>query len=88
VRAALALVATGAAPAGIVYETDARAHPGVHVLAHFASDTHPPILYPLVDLTGADSDAENALFAFLTGPRAADIFRSHGFGTPAGRVAP
>jgi molybdate transport system substrate-binding protein len=79
VRAALALVASGAAPAGIVYATDARAEPRVHVIAEFTADSHPPIVYPLADLAGADGPAENALFAFLASEDAAAIFEAHGF---------
>jgi molybdate transport system substrate-binding protein len=88
VRAALALVATGAAPAGIVYATDALAEPRVHVLARFPETTHPPIVYPLVDLAGRDGAAENALYDLLTGPEAAAIFEAHGFLVPAGQGAP
>jgi ABC-type molybdate transport system substrate-binding protein len=79
VRAALALVAVGAAPVGIVYATDARAEPRVHVMAHIAPDTHPPITYPLVDLARRTTPAENAFHDFLTGPMAAAIFEEHGF---------
>ena len=46
VRAALALVATGEAPLGIVYQTDAAADPAVRIVGTFPEDTHPPIVYP------------------------------------------
>ncbi|WP_372835567.1 molybdate ABC transporter substrate-binding protein, partial [Puniceibacterium confluentis] len=46
VRAALALVALGEAPYGIVYATDAAAEKRVHVVATFPAESHPPILYP------------------------------------------
>ncbi len=46
VRAALALVATGEAPLGIVYRTDADADDGVTVVGTFPADSHPPIVYP------------------------------------------
>jgi len=88
VRAALALVATGASPAGIVYGTDARAEPRVHVLSHFPEGSHPPITYPLVDLANADGPGENALFAYLRGPEAAAIFEAHGFDVLLGSSAP
>ena len=45
VRAALKLVATGEAPAGIVYETDAREDKQVKVLGTFPADTHPKIVW-------------------------------------------
>ena len=39
VRAALALVSTGEAPLGIVYQTDAAADPAVKVVGMFPEDT-------------------------------------------------
>ena len=47
VRAALALVARGEAPLGIVYQTDAAADPSVKIVGTFPEDTHPPIVYPM-----------------------------------------
>ena len=46
VRVALAYVARGEAPLGIVYETDAKAEPKVKVAGVFPEDSHAPILYP------------------------------------------
>ncbi len=46
VRAALAFVALGEAPFGIVYATDAAAEDDVTVVGTFPEDSHPPILYP------------------------------------------
>ena len=46
VRAALAYVARGDAPLGIVYRTDAQAEKRVRVVDVFPADTHPPIVYP------------------------------------------
>ena len=54
VRAALALVATGEAPLGIVYQTDAAADPGVKIVGTFPEDSHPPIIYPAA-LTASSS---------------------------------
>ena len=45
VRAALAFVARGEAPLGVVYATDAAAEPAVEVAAVFPADSHPPIRY-------------------------------------------
>ena len=47
VRAALAFVAKGEAPLGIVYGTDAMAEPAVRVVATFPAESHPEILYPV-----------------------------------------
>ena len=46
VRAALALVARGEAPLGIVYRTDAASDPSVRIVGTFPADSHPPIIYP------------------------------------------
>ena len=48
VRAALALVARGEAPLGIVYRTDALAEKGVRIVDTFPGGSHPPIVYPMV----------------------------------------
>ncbi len=47
VRAALALVATGETPLGIVYASDAVAEAGVTVIGTFPADSHPPIRFPV-----------------------------------------
>ena len=47
VRATLALVELGEAPAGIVYATDAALSKKVKVVAVFPDDSHPPIVYPV-----------------------------------------
>ncbi|MBY6048053.1 molybdate ABC transporter substrate-binding protein [Vannielia litorea] len=78
VRAALALVALGEAPLGIVYATDALAEPGVRVVAEFPAESHPPIIYPVAAL----SEAGGPLMAYLQSPEAAEIFARHGFGLP------
>jgi molybdate transport system substrate-binding protein len=79
VRAALALVAIGEAPFGIVYASDALAEARVSVAARFPADTHPPILYPAA--VTADSDAPDVLafLAFLKSADARAIFKRHGF---------
>lgn len=78
VRAALALVARGEAPLGIVYETDARAEPRVKIAGRIDAHLHPPIVYPAAALRGASEGARRYL-EFLAGPRAAAIFERHGF---------
>jgi molybdate transport system substrate-binding protein len=78
VRAALALVARGEAPLGVVYATDARAEPGVMVAGVFPPGTHPPIVYPVAVLKGAKPGAA-AFAALLSSSEAKRIFEKHGF---------
>lgn len=80
VRAALALVARGEAPLGIVYRTDAASEPKVRVVTDFPENTHPPIIYPAAMLAGSkNNDAAAAYLARLRAPQAAAIFTKHGF---------
>ncbi len=79
VRAALALVAKGEAPLGIVYRTDAAAEPGVRVVDTFPEATHPPIIYP-VALMAASSNPDAADFLdYLKSPAAKAVFEQLGF---------
>jgi molybdate transport system substrate-binding protein len=82
VRAALALVARGEAPLGIVYRTDALAEKGVRIVDTFPASTHPPIVYPLVVLKRASSPVATAFAGFLTTPESRAIFQRHGFRVP------
>jgi len=82
VRAALALVARGEAPLGIVYRTDALAEKGVRIVDTFPPGTHPPIVYPVVVLKRAASPVATAFAGFLTTPEARAIFQRHGFRVP------
>lgn len=75
VRAALAFVARGAAPFGIVYATDAAAEPGVDILLAAPAKAHDPILYTAIALT----DAGIPFVARLTGAPGAAAFAAHGF---------
>ncbi len=79
VRAALALVATGEAPFGIVYATDARAETRVTVVARIDPATHAPIVYPAALTSRARSAHAHTLLSYLTGPKAADRFLAQGF---------
>jgi molybdate transport system substrate-binding protein len=78
VRAALALVALGAAPFGIVYATDARADPRVTLRATFPEGSHAPILYPAAPIAGRTETADPFL-RFLTTDTAKMIFETNGF---------
>jgi len=78
VRAALALVARGEAPLGIVYATDAKIEPGVKIIGTFPADSHPPIVYPFAATAVAKTQAERYL-AFLRLAAAKVIFERYGF---------
>lgn len=79
VRSALALVALGEAPFGIVYATDALADVSVHVVAEFPTDSYPAIVYPVADIAGRDSEAENAFLDYLASSDARALFEAQGF---------
>jgi molybdate transport system substrate-binding protein len=57
VRSALAFVARGEAPLGIVYETDARTDRRIRVVALFPESSHLPITYPVALTAGAHAEA-------------------------------
>ncbi len=79
VRSALALVAVGEAPYGIVYATDAIAEARVRVVATFPADSHPEIAYPAAVVAGSDVAAAGDFLDFLQGPEADEVFLRHGF---------
>jgi molybdate transport system substrate-binding protein len=78
---ALAYVARGEAPLGIVYATDARIEPRVRVVAAFPASSHPPIRYPAALTRSASSHAADFL-DFVAGPQGRAILARHGFTTP------
>jgi molybdate transport system substrate-binding protein len=78
VRAALALVARGEAPLGIVYETDAKVEPGVKIVGTFPADSHPAIVYPFAATVGAKPPSDRYL-TFLRSAAAKAIFERYGF---------
>ena len=78
VRAALALVARGEAPLGIVYSTDAKVEPGVRIVSTFPADSHPAIIYPAAVTATAKPEAASYL-AFLRSSAAKAIFEKYGF---------
>lgn len=81
VRAALALVARGAAPLGVVYATDARAEPRVRIVGTFPAGSHAPIVYPVARIKGATSADAEPFRRFLLSDEGKAIFRRFGFGT-------
>ncbi|MCY1704680.1 molybdate ABC transporter substrate-binding protein [Pannonibacter sp. SL95] len=78
VRAALALVAAGEAPFGIVYATDAVAEKNVSVVGTFPPSSHDPIVYPAA-LTAEAKDGAAAFLAYLQGQAARSAFERQGF---------
>lgn len=79
VRAALALVAAGEAPLGIIYATDAGAGDNVTVVGTFPEGSHPPIRYPGALLTTAADAADRAFFDALSSDAAGARFAAQGF---------
>jgi molybdate transport system substrate-binding protein len=79
VRAALALVARGEAPLGVVYATDATAESAVQVLGLFPEDSHPPIIYPVAITQGSRHPGAASMIDRLRGPAAQKIFEAQGF---------
>jgi len=79
VRAALAFVARGEAPLGIVYQTDANAEPAVKTVAAFPADSHAPIVYP-VALTAASTNPDaKAFLEYLESDKAKPAYEKQGF---------
>ncbi|KQZ81405.1 molybdenum ABC transporter substrate-binding protein [Mesorhizobium sp. Root157] len=79
VRAALKLVATGEAAAGIVYATDAVAEPGVKVIGTFPEDSHAPIIYPVAQTAESKDDDTPAFLKCLQTDKARALFEQQGF---------
>lgn len=78
VRTALAFVARGECPLGIVYATDARSTDKVMVVADFPAGSHPPVVYPVALVAGA-SPAAREFLNYLASADARAIFIRHGF---------
>ena len=82
VRTALAFVAQGEAPLGIVYATDAAAEDNVTVIASFPPGSHPPITYPAALTAQGRAAQAQAFLDFLTSDSARPIWERHGFRVP------
>jgi len=83
VRVALALVAAGEAPFGIVYASDAVAADGVGdavtVVGTFPADSHQPIVYPAAVLAASAEPAALAFLDALSSDAASTVFEGQGF---------
>jgi molybdate transport system substrate-binding protein len=78
VRAALALVARGEAPLGIVYRTAALIEKRVRIVADFPESSHDPIVYPVASTAHAH-DGAGDFVKFLLSPAAQALFAKYGF---------
>jgi molybdate transport system substrate-binding protein len=78
VRSAMAFVARGETPLGIVYETDAAVDQGVRVVSVFPPTTHPPITYPVATLPKAHDGAQQFV-DYLFSPSVQATFKKFGF---------
>jgi molybdate transport system substrate-binding protein len=79
VRAALAFVAQGATPLGVVYDTDARVESKVRIVGLFPDASHPPIVYPAALVAASHNPQAAAFLRFLESPQARATFRKYGF---------
>jgi molybdate transport system substrate-binding protein len=87
VRAALALVARGEAPLGIVYASDAVADDAagdqVSVVGTFPRGSHRPIVFPAAVIAGAiHAEAAADFLVYLSSDAADAIFAAQGFEVP------
>lgn len=78
VRTALAFVARGEVPLGIVYETDARIDKQVRIVDLFPEGSHQPISYAIA-LTKIANAKAVSFVDFLRGPAGTAAFERFGF---------
>ena len=79
VRAALAYVARGETPLGIVYETDAKIEPGVKIVGVFPESSHPSVTYPVAAVAASKNPHIARYLNFLQTQAAKTIFEKYGF---------
>jgi molybdate transport system substrate-binding protein len=83
VRAAMALVATGESPYGIVYASDAVADDEsgnkVSIVGTFPENSHKPIIYPAAVLATSTKPEAQAFLDALTSDAAQAVFTAQGF---------
>jgi molybdate transport system substrate-binding protein len=79
VRAALAFVARGEAPLGIVYATDAAVEDDVTVIGTFPQGSHDAIVYPAGITAQSDSPVAGDFLDFLTTDAARAVWGEFGF---------
>jgi molybdate transport system substrate-binding protein len=79
VRAALAFVARGETPFGVVYKTDALAEKRVRIVDTFPPFSHVPIVYPVALTNLGKSEPAIAFLNFLKAPQTRVIWEKYGF---------
>jgi molybdate transport system substrate-binding protein len=79
VRAALAAVESGHAPAAVVYRTDATLARGVRVALEIPREKGPAIVYPLAPLASSPKAATRELVRYLVSPPARAVYEKLGF---------
>ena len=82
VRAALALVARGETPFGIVYASDAVAEPKVEVVYDVPDHMHTAISYPVAVVAAGQAEAAATFLAFVMQPDTMLVFLRNGFRPP------
>ena len=78
VRSAMAFVARGEAPLGIVYQTDVGVEKKVRIVDTFPASSHLPIVYPAALVKGGRPGAQ-AFYDFLLTPESRAVFEKYGF---------
>ena len=81
-RAALALVARGETPMGLVYLSDALSDKRVGILLEADPAHHEPIRYSGAVISKRESKMAIGFIRHLASPDAARVFMSHGFSVP------
>jgi len=79
VRAALSVVESEHADAGIVYRTDAAISKRVNIAFEVPREQGPTIVYPLAPLAGSAKPATAALAVYLRSAAAREVYARHGF---------
>lgn len=79
IRSALAFVARGETPLGIVYATDAAAEPAVRIVDEFPAESHPPIRYAAALTTASNNPDAMTFLDFLMSDTARPAFERQGF---------
>ncbi|MGL1902453.1 MAG: molybdate ABC transporter substrate-binding protein [Fibrobacterales bacterium] len=77
VRSALMAVETGEVPYAIVYGSDVQRSKKVHLLGVFPEQSHSPIRYTAIQITGTPE--ASVFFKFLSTKNVQEVFNKYGF---------